>query len=182
MDAQRGRKIERLKARDIRWGSNVGAERYIQAIERGARESRFSMYDNWTHNIEGALSELAMHRVFGIPWPGSTHYDPHAPDVILPDGTELEVRLAKPERQVLRIRHRDKTPEKLARTWLLLNGRIGVYEVIGYMRGRDALQDRWLKTDRSDPSIDAEWHEVPASELTPLYADDFPHWRPPSAA
>ncbi len=140
-------------------------------VDRNAESSRCRVGYNGNSTAErgfqdhcgGACAELAAAKAFGVGWDGSVGTFRTQPD--LPG---IEVRSHNRSGDGLFVRERDKndsTPYVL----VLSNG-FPVFNIFGWMSGRDARQDKWLTA--RDPSRPPCW-VVPQRELrrnlTPIY-------------
>jgi hypothetical protein len=115
----------------------VGLSRRIVAAKSRQRSKFDYDGDAWENDIEAAAAERAAAKGLVTYWPGSVNPGREASD--LPGG--WEVRWCGREDAHLIVRERDD-PE---RRYLLVTGQLGVYELRGWILGREARRDEWRR-------------------------------------
>jgi hypothetical protein len=126
---------------EIRMAVTVGAERQIQCVLKGihrAEELGGDEQDNWQNHIEGALGELAFCKAKQRYWGGTVNTFKGAADV----GRNVEVRTTPGETNHLWVRASDKDDYY----YVLVRGICPIYDVVGYMQGKDAKREDWRCT------------------------------------
>lgn len=106
-------------------------------------------------HIQGARGELAVAIALGQPWQGSVDTFKQGGDV-----GPLQVRCRSHPDWDLLVRTDD--PDEAI--YVLVTGTDRVYNVVGWIRGRDAKRPEWI---RSHGGREAAWF-VPQSALTPI--------------
>tara|TARA_Y100000004_G_C8893650_1_gene403154 strand:- start:497 stop:967 length:471 start_codon:yes stop_codon:yes gene_type:complete len=131
---------------ELRWeemwhGVHVGASRRIAVLKRGGRDRHGANPENiaWKADIEGACAELAVAKALGIEWPASV--DQGSDPDLWPD---IEVRRTNPS---LIVRPNDYQDRK----YVWVSGWAPKYEVVGWILGADAMNEKWL-TDFNKPN------------------------------
>jgi hypothetical protein len=92
----------------------------------------------WSNDIEASGAEIAFARFIGEDWIGAVNTF-NAPDV----GQDWQVRYTDRDYGCLIIRKKDKV--KLDQKFVLITGSMPVFYIKGYMIGRDAIKDEFLK-------------------------------------
>ena len=135
--------------------ASVGIRRRIEALRRGLKDRPdFKRDFVWTADIEGACGEMAAAKALGRYWDGSVNTF-HRGDV-----GKLQVRTAL-IRPLLIVRKNNNRAD----TFILVSGRVPNYEVIGWIRGKDAMQKKYLrKPDPTRPEV----YAIPPEDLKPL--------------
>jgi hypothetical protein len=135
--------------------AQVGIMRQVKSIKEGRRD-RYgaAMGNGWQLHIEGAMGECAVAKVLGIYWSGSVNnFD--GPDVGM-----LEVRTTDGHANRLILHDRDNDDA----IFVLVTGVNGVYEVRGYISGRDGKLPEYL----DDPIGGRQAYFVPQDKLKSL--------------
>jgi len=125
--------IVNLNANEVLVAGYIGMRRNAEATFRG-RKNRFpERYagELWGNHIESAHAELAVCKALGIYW-GFGVNTFHAPDV---QDTNLEIRWSK--RNDVKVRPDDTG------VIVSVTGSCPTYEIKGWIRAQDAMQDRW---------------------------------------
>ena len=113
----------------------IGFSRSYAAAFRGQRDKFPVGGDRYRNDIEGAAAELAGGRGLSVYWPGFV--DPGREEFDLPGWGE--VRWSARRDACLIVRQADD-PE---RRYLLVTGQFGVYELRGWLYGREARRAEW---------------------------------------
>jgi hypothetical protein len=135
-------KVE-LNLDEILQGALVGVKRMVNAIGRGNNQTHSNGADMdraWQNHIEGALAEMAVAKYTNRFW---SIGDLHDSDV-----GNWEVRQTPNPRGDLVIRQRDKDNKKENKKFILVRGRYGTYDVVGWIKGIDGMKDEYW----SDPT------------------------------
>jgi len=113
----------------------VGVARQIVAEARDCNRPLYSGGDEVITNIQGATAELAAAKVLNLYWGGIGL--PKRVDI----GRDTEVRHTEYPAGGLLIKDKDED----SRPYVLVRGTPPFLEVVGWMYGRDAKQQRWRK-------------------------------------
>ena len=126
----------------------VGCRRRIRSIQQNLRtagDASGKDPDTWTHNIEGAIGEMAVAKALGVYWSGSVDTFKNLLDI-----ENFEIRCRTRPNYELFVRPHDPGDR-----WYLLvlgesdnrkeEGKPPIYRVVGVMRGSDAKRPEWLK-------------------------------------
>lgn len=142
---------------------HVGGHRQTESLKRNLNhwpttaQSIKALYNH----IESAGAEKAVAKLLNIDWPASINcFNQGVADV----GRNTEVRYRTKDEYDLLVRPRD--PDE--RIYVLVRGALPDYEIIGWMRGQEAKQDRFL----SNPGGNGECFLIPETELHAM--SDFP--------
>jgi len=126
---------DRWKVRATKWeawlGAMIGAARRIESLMGGLEDQHGFSGDPWGANIEGAIGELMAAKGLGRYWDATVNAF-KAPDV-----GPYQVRTMKD----LIIRPGDKPHE----VFIWVTGACPDYELRGWIWGREARRDEWLK-------------------------------------
>lgn len=130
---------------ELELAAAVGLRRQISSM-RDQREDKHGFSGpGWTIHIEGACGELAVAKALGRYWNGSVD------NFRGPDIPDQEVRAAFGRIQIrtrsnayydLIVRPDDADQD----VFILVTGRAPEFEVHGWIRGREAKQEMWLRT------------------------------------
>jgi len=140
--------------------SQAGIIRHLQFIARNAK-CQHGQKDptTWQMQIEGCLSEYALSQYLGIHWEGAGEIG--GTDV----GKDEEVRVTPISNGHLILHPSDKDDKRF---WLL-TGKNGVYQVRGYLYGRDGKKPEFWKTihEKDDDGVirDRSCYWIPQSFL-----------------
>jgi hypothetical protein len=127
-----------LSLMEVRLATDVGVVRHVEALRR-ARPDAYgrSDEDGWTAHIEGACGELACAKALGIYWLPTVNTFKTGGDV-----ASFQVRTRSRDDYQLYVRPDDSDDA----IFILVRGIAPRYEVVGWMRGRDAKRPEWFKT------------------------------------
>jgi hypothetical protein len=132
----------------------VGAIRALESKTRGLKDSHGFSEDCWDLQIEGAGGELAVAKALNVYWDGSVN------TLRAPDLSGIQVR-TRSQRDYDLIVWPDDSPDDL---YVLVTGQMPEYRIHGWIRGSDAMQDRWLKEHGDRPPA----YFVPQDALQPI--------------
>jgi hypothetical protein len=145
-----------LNPDEILQGALVGVKRMVNAIGRGNNTINGPDKDRlWHFHVEGALAEMAVAKAANKFW--STG-DKDASDV-----GDWEVRQTPNPHGDLVLRERDITNGKIDHPFILVRGRFGVYEIVGWTKARDGMKDEYWR-DPTGGKRPPAWF-VPAKKL-----------------
>lgn len=140
----------------LAWG--VAGERFCNGLSspNRLRESDRQIRERCVSDVNGAAGELAAAKGLRLYWPGSTERGA----VDIPPDVQVRTR---PRRDWdLAVHKTDADDER----FVLVVGIIPVFDVVGWIWGRDAKRDEWFHArGPHDPEF---W--VPQSALTPFGA------------
>lgn len=89
----------------------------------------------WDIDIEAAGAELAVAKAMGVYWTGICGYPEPAGDV---GGLEVRSTKRMDGRLILHDRDKDDAP------YILVRGAMPIYQIVGWIYGRDGKQERYL--------------------------------------
>jgi len=122
---------------ETEWAGLVGMNRRIESL-RDHRQAGHGLRDDddpWTKDIEGAAGELAVAKAIDRFYSGSINTFREGGDV-----GRLQVRTARNESDRLIIRPADRDDD----LFVFVIGRIPVFEVVGWIYGREGKRSRYL--------------------------------------
>lgn len=126
-----------LNPDEILQAALVGVKRNINAIGRGNFQvNKPDQNKLWQSHIEGAMGEMAVAKVANKFWSTGTKDDS--------DIGEWEVRTTHAN-GILVIRQRDVDKGKANKTFILVRGSYGNYDVVGWIKGVDAIKDEYWR-------------------------------------
>lgn len=134
--------------------SEVGRLRQLAAIKSGLLDRHGYAGQGWSEHIEGAIGELVVAKVLGIYWDGSVNTFSRS------DLPGVEVRTRSEPYYDLIVRENDKDDA----VFVLVTGKCPSYVVRGWLKGREAKQQQWLKNHGGRPPA----FFVPQEALKPL--------------
>lgn len=137
---------------ELELAAAVGLRRQLSSL-RDQREDKHGFSGpGWTIHIEGACGELAVAKALGRYWNGSVD-NFRGPDLV----GFLQIRTRSNAYYDLIVRPDDADQD----VYILVTGRAPEFEVHGWIRGRDAKQEMWLRTYGDRPPA----YFVPQSAL-----------------
>ena len=144
-----------LTLAEVHFAVTTGAKRQLEAMRMGLKD-RYGAKPSeaWGIHIEGAAGEMAVAKALGIYWQAGVNTF-HDPDV-----GDLQVRTRSRHDYELIVRENDNDKAD----FVLVTGRIPTFQVIGYIRGRDAKRSEWLRTHGGR----APAYFVPQAALNPI--------------
>lgn len=146
-----------LNQEEILQGAIAGAIRNTNAVCRNAKGVNGSERTHyWQNHIEGALAEMAVAKATNKFWSSG--------DKSNLDIGDWEIRCTPNPRGELVMRKRDVELGKQDKWFILVRGKYGSYDLIGWILGKDGMQDRYWKQVGDRPPA---WF-IPESALTPF--------------
>jgi len=128
--------------------------RQIEALRQHRPDRHgFDGEDGWTIHIEGAAGEMAVAKLRNRYWNGSVNTFKTGGDV-----GAVQVRTRSKAHYDLIVRDDDRNDD----AFFLVIGSIPVFDVVGWIKGRDAKRPEWLQTYGERPPA----YFVPQSALT----------------
>jgi hypothetical protein len=121
-------------------------------VQKGLEDKHGFDGEPWNIDIEGAAGEIAAAKALGVYWGASVNTFKVGGDV---GGLEIRTR-SKSEYELL---IRDNDPDDSI--FVLVTGRSPNFEVVGWMKGKDAKREEWKQTHGGRPPA----YFVPQSEL-----------------
>ena len=147
-----------LTESEIQQGAFVGMQRCVFAIKSNLRNEQSNV---WQNDIEGALAEMAFAKLLNVHWDGKIG------KIEKGDVGHWEIRQTKMPDGHLLIYPSDSNDA----SYVLMTGQKGVYEVRGWILGREGKQHKYWRADVTGyrPCF---W--VPQADLRPVQThDDF---------
>jgi hypothetical protein len=145
-----------LSNSELYLAAQIGIARQMEAMRQGKPDCHgFDGIEGWTVHIEGACGEMAVAKVLGIFWNGSLNTFKTEADVL-----DLEVRTRSKDYYELLVRENDNDDA----IFILVTGRAPNFNVVGWLKGKEAKQSRWRKTHGGRPPA----YFVPHKELAPI--------------
>ncbi len=138
---------------EARLAAGVGLERQVAAMRDGRPDKHGFSGSGWEVHLHGAGAEMAFAKASGKYWDGSV-------DVFrVPDVGDIHVRSRSGDgpREDLIIRSEDDPDAP----YVLVVGRMPQYVVVGWLMGRDARRQEWVKDYGGRPPA---WF-VPRAEM-----------------
>lgn len=117
--------------------------------------------DNWDRDVEATAAEMVVAKALG------KYYEPTVNNLHGTDTCGLQVRHTRIPSGQLIVRDKDKDSD----IFVLVTGESGRYEVRGWMEGREAKSEKYLRRPEQLPGIAARGipaYFVPQSDLRPL--------------
>ena len=137
--------------------AQVGAMRRIEALKRSRPEPHGApTSDLWGIDVESAAAELAVAKALNTFW----HSLASRPEVLPGDVGSLQVRSTPLPNGCLIVHHKDESDAP----FVLVTGRVPLFDVVGWILGDDAKIDRFWK----DPGTGRPAFFVPQKELRPM--------------
>jgi hypothetical protein len=141
-----------LNKHEMAFAAHVGETRQRDAVARKLKPKYGMTSDPLQAHIDGARGEYAFCKAWNIHWPATVNNFSGA-DV----GDKVQIRTRMNNRYELYVRPLDNEKH----IWVLMRANPPHYEYVGWMYGRDAKKDEWLKTHGNRPPA----HFVPNEEL-----------------
>lgn len=143
-----------LTDHEMRLAAHAGVERQLEALRLGRQDNHGFEGDGWGVHIEGACAEVAVAKATGRYWDAVVR----RPEDLAGDvGRGLQVRSTRRSNGSLIIHHSD--PDDAA--FVLVVAKPPVFNLVGWIRGRDGKHDEWWRADLPRPAF-----FVPQRELT----------------
>ena len=145
--------ITELSEEDIKYYTYIGKKRNHESIRKKLKSKKISKYTDEEIDIAGAGGELAVIRAFKLPNKLDVNTFKTKADI----GKKWEVRTGINKGGYLIIRKKDN-PELI---YILVNNMSPTkFSIIGWMQGKEAMQNKYIRDDYS-------WF-VPAKDLHPM--------------
>lgn len=136
--------------------SQIGVKRQVEALKRNLPDRHGAKADQgWQVHVEGAAGEMAAAKALGLYWSGSINTFKTGGDI----GT-LQVRTRSRHDYDLIVRDSDRDDDR----FVLVVGCAPVFDVIGWILGRDAKRQEWTRTHGGR----SEAYFVPQNQLLPI--------------
>lgn len=116
-------------------GALVGINRQIAALRRGLPDRNGHAGLGWNLHIEGACGEIAVAKVLDRFWSASINTFKAASDL----NGRLEIRTRSKNEYELIVRADDDE----AGIYVLVTGMAPIFDVIGWIRGKEAKREEW---------------------------------------
>lgn len=139
--------------------AHIGCQRHLAALQAGLTDKHAAKTctDPWALHIEGAAGELAFAKATNRYWPATVN-NFHDPDLM--NGVQVRTRSSHSHDLIVREGDSD------LHTFVLVTGRMPVYRVHGWIKGRDAKQLRfWNNPGGHGPAF-----FIPQGHLTEIDA------------
>lgn len=125
------------------------------AIRKGYQNKHGMVGRGWTEGIEGTCAEVAVAKALGIFWDGGVG-EFKGPDV----SDNLQVRWTDKSTNKLIVRDADRDEN----TYILVIGECPEYNIVGWIEGTEAKQERYLFGPNGRPPA----YFVPQEDLKPI--------------
>jgi hypothetical protein len=143
-----------LEWHEAAMASDVGRMRHLASVKAGRTPGYGYEGLAWTEHIEGACGEMALAKCLRIYWDGSVN------TFKANDLPGIQVRTRSREDYQLIVRPGDSKEA----AYVLVTGRCPNYEIRGWIAGKDAMREEWLKDHGNRPAA----YFVPHSALQPM--------------
>jgi hypothetical protein len=125
-----------LAPHEIQMGAEVAVRRRVSAIEHGMTDAHgYNGEQAWEQEVTSCLAEMAVAKCLGRYWDGGVDTFKRG------DVGRLQVRFTKRTDGRLIIRRSDKQEDVFV---LVVGFGPTSFEVVGWIRGSEAREDRWL--------------------------------------
>lgn len=143
---------------EVAMASEIGRLRHLSSVRAGRTPGYGFAGVGWTEHCEGACGELAVAKALGRYWDGSIN------TFSADDLPGLQIRTRSKHEYELIVRPQDSDDA----TWVLVTGVAPHYRVRGWLGGKDAKRDEWLRDYGNRPKAYFVPHEAlrPIEELT----------------
>lgn len=145
----------KLQWYEVFMAATVGIKRQVEALKEKRPDRHGFTGLGWDVHVEGAVGELATAKALNRFWSGSINTFKDGGDV----GT-IQVRTRSKDYYDLIVRQDDADDD----CFVLVVGTAPNYNVVGWIRGRDAKQEQWSKTHGDRPAA----YFVPQANLRDL--------------
>lgn len=145
-----------LTWQEVIQGAMAGIQRNASAKLRGLPDRHGFLGAGWDVHIEGALGEIAAAKAAGLYWSPTCDTFRNSADV----GKSIEVRTRSRHDYELIVRRDDGD----TKAFVLVTGSVPNYEVRGWILGREAKRDEWLRNHGGRPAA----FFVPTEMLRPV--------------
>jgi hypothetical protein len=133
----------------------VGGRREAEALRRNIDKPQYSRQESVENHIQSAGAEKAVAKRLNLDWHASINT---FADGVADVGGAIEVRYRRLDYE-LKVRERDHDD----RYFVLVRGALPDYEIIGWLKGKDAKRPEWWK----DPGLHGPAFFVPDPYLKP---------------
>jgi hypothetical protein len=145
-----------LTGAELYLAAQIGVSRQMEAMRKGLPDRHgFDGLEGWTVHIEGAAGEMAVAKALGVFWGGTVNTFKTTADV-----GALEVRTRSRHDYELLIRENDADEA----VFVLVTGRAPDFNVVGWLKGKEAKQPQWIRTHGGRPPA----YFVPHAALHPI--------------
>lgn len=128
-----------LTEHELSLAVEIGKARHLSALRDGKNNAFGARKkDDWSMHILGATGELVVAKALGIYW--SATVDTYKTKSDLPGGLEVRARSRDDYDLIVRANDPDDVP------FVLVVGEDLTFRVPGWIWGREAKQEKWLKT------------------------------------
>jgi hypothetical protein len=121
----------------------VGVRRELRAMKDRLKDRYQWERDGFKQHIEGAMGELAASTALNMPWSGEDINQFKGADI----GENVQVRYRPGSFKDLSLRHGDKKTDIFVLVLPADPSRF-IFEVVGWMSGKDAMTDRFYHEDK----------------------------------
>jgi len=136
--------------------AGIGMRRQIGALRKSLLNRHgLSEEDSWSAHVEGAAGEMAAARAMNRYYSGSVNTFKRDGDV-----GKIQVRTRSRHDYELLVRPEDRDGD----VFVLVTGVAPAFNVVGWLLGRHAKQDQWLKQHGGRPPA----YFVPHAQLHPI--------------
>lgn len=144
-----------LSEQEFRFAVKIGEIRQEEALSKNLPDKYgFDGVAGLAVHIEGSAGELAVAKALGIPWDATVNTFKSLPDLT----GNIEIRTRSKSDYDLLIRPDDKDDKIFV---LVIRKSTKIFDVIGWIKAKDAKQEQWLKTHGNRPAA----YFVPQQEL-----------------
>lgn len=131
---------------ELRLAAHAGVERQLEALRLGRQDNHGFAGAGWDLHIEGACAEVAVAKATGRYWDAVVR----RPEDLAGDvGRGLQVRSTRRSNGCLIIHPTD--PDEAA--FVLVVAAPPAFNIIGWIRGREAKRDEWWREDTGRPAF-----------------------------
>ncbi len=131
-----------LSIGELHLAAQIGSLRQIESVSKGLKDKHGFTGSGWDVHIEGAAGEIAAARALGMYWGGTVNTFKSIGDV-----GKLEIRTASGSNSSLIVREGDSDNA----VFVLVTGTSPVYNVAGWMLGKDAKKPEWSRSPNGRP-------------------------------
>ena len=144
-----------LTSQEVGYGVRVGGFRHYFALQQNKKDSHgYDGENGWQIHIEGALGEIAVAKFLNIYWDGSVN----TWKANYLKGIQVRTRSKNYYDLIVRDNDNDES------TYILVIGTNGSYNIVGWITGKSAKEEKWKKTHGDRPAA----FFVPQSELNDM--------------
>jgi hypothetical protein len=144
-----------LTAQEMMLAAYAGVRRCVASLSRGSQDAfGCNEADGWGLHVEGSGGEMAAAKVLNMYWDGA--FDTYSRG----DVGALQIRTRTKHDWDLIVRSKDSDDDR----FVLVTGTMPTFHVHGWILGKAAKDERWLRTHGNRPPA----YFVPQSELLSL--------------